>query len=214
MHELVQVLMKLEDHILLENGLYGAGYVHFDHGENPCLGFPYIRFSHERFFRFMVRARELLEPDAGQRRFLEVGCGIGTKTEIARLLGFQATGFDLDPRYLSLARNLFPENRFLEGNALDFDYCGFDFIYWHTPLASEEWMVRLEQRALCSMTVGAYLCVTGLTGPLENGLHRIAEGSGSGNSPVVQVGLDDDRRVRCLRKMAGLTVGPDGLQAL
>ena len=64
------------------------------------------------------------------RRFLDVGCNIGCAVEAARWNGFTATGIDLTPYALRIARERFPNNRFLQGT-IDVLEGGsmFDLIY-------------------------------------------------------------------------------------
>jgi 2-polyprenyl-3-methyl-5-hydroxy-6-metoxy-1,4-benzoquinol methylase len=49
------------------------------------------------------------------RRFLDVGCNIGCAVEGARRNGFVSTGLDLSDFALKIARNRFPQNRFIFG---------------------------------------------------------------------------------------------------
>lgn len=49
------------------------------------------------------------------RRFLDVGCNIGCAVEAARFWGMEATGLELDPDAIAIAKDLFPRNRFLVG---------------------------------------------------------------------------------------------------
>lgn len=201
---LVQVLKQLEDFVLAENGLAGAGYVRFEHKGSEGLGFPYIRSSHERFCQVLVRSLDFITRVNDCPRFLEVGCGLGTKCEIARLHGFDATGIDIDSRYVNLARRLFSSNSFLEANALEFDYSKQDLIYYHTPLASDVLMAELEQRILGTMSCGSLLCVTRFTENLLRNLSNTDELTNRWRHSLVLVKLDDEGRLDGLQKMADI----------
>lgn len=73
-------------------------------------------------------------PELARPRFLECGAGFGFVTEMARELGFQATGIELDPRYVGWARRLFPLARVVEGDLLTFDdWAGWDVVYYYAP---------------------------------------------------------------------------------
>jgi 2-polyprenyl-3-methyl-5-hydroxy-6-metoxy-1,4-benzoquinol methylase len=48
------------------------------------------------------------------RRFLDVGCNIGCAVEAARWNGFTATGIELNPEAVKIARQNFPDNQFLQ----------------------------------------------------------------------------------------------------
>jgi ubiquinone/menaquinone biosynthesis C-methylase UbiE len=54
---------------------------------------------------------------------LDLGCGSGVFTDLLHRRGFQATGLDLSPKLLELARRKYPELRFVEGDVenLPFD---------------------------------------------------------------------------------------------
>jgi SAM-dependent methyltransferase len=64
--------------------------------------------------RSLRRIRKLAKQVPG-RRFLDVGCNVGFAVEAARLAGFTATGVDVDPHAVSLARAQFPEASFHAG---------------------------------------------------------------------------------------------------
>ncbi len=196
--------MQLEDLVLAEHGLAGAGYVRFEHKGGEGLGFPYIRSSHDRFCEALDRSFAFMPRDNGSLRFLEVGCGLGTKCEIARLKGFEATGIELDSRYVNLARRLFSANRFLEANALEHDYGNQDLIYYHTPLASEVLMVELEQKILGTMSCGSLLCATRFTDNLLRNLSNQGDSTNRWRNSLVPVKFDDEDRLYGLQKIADI----------
>src|ERR1700733_1078052 len=55
----------------------------------------------------------------GGRRFLDVGCNIGCAVEAARWNGFTATGIELNPEAVKIARQNFPDNQFLQSTIDD-----------------------------------------------------------------------------------------------
>ncbi len=65
------------------------------------------------------------------RRFLDVGCNIGCAVEAARWNGFAATGLELNPEAVKVARRTFPRNEFAqstldelaEGREFDMIFC-------------------------------------------------------------------------------------------
>ena len=77
-------------------------------------------------------------PELQRPRFLECGAGFGFVTEMARELGFAATGVEIDPRYVAWARRLFPLARVVEDDLLTFDdWAGWDVIYYYAPFHDE-----------------------------------------------------------------------------
>jgi 2-polyprenyl-3-methyl-5-hydroxy-6-metoxy-1,4-benzoquinol methylase len=53
------------------------------------------------------------------RRFLDVGCNIGCAVEAARLRGFSALGLELDASAVEIAKQTFPNNRYIVGSLDD-----------------------------------------------------------------------------------------------
>jgi SAM-dependent methyltransferase len=53
------------------------------------------------------------------RRFLDVGCNVGCAVEAARLRGFAATGLELDASAVAIAKQTFPNNRYIAGSLDD-----------------------------------------------------------------------------------------------
>lgn len=77
-------------------------------------------------------------PENRRPRFLECGAGFGFVTEMARELGFAATGVEIDPRYLAWAEKLFPFARFIEGDLLTFDdWEEWDVVHYYAPFHDE-----------------------------------------------------------------------------
>lgn len=68
---------------------------------------------------------------AGGRRFLDVGCNIGTAVEAARRKGYDATGIDVDAAAVTLAQETFPDAKFENAYVQDFAARGdkYDFIF-------------------------------------------------------------------------------------
>lgn len=65
------------------------------------------------------------------KRFLDLGCSIGTAVDAASRLGFEAFGNDIDPESIRLAREMFPRGRYHAGpvSELPAEWGSFDFVY-------------------------------------------------------------------------------------
>lgn len=65
------------------------------------------------------------------RRFLDLGCSIGTAVEAASRLGFEAFGSDIDPESIRLAEEMFPRGHYHTGpvSELPAEWGKFDFVY-------------------------------------------------------------------------------------
>ena len=193
------IVRRLEDFILSERNLLGTGTIRFTHEGEAARGYPYIRSSNEHFERAMQHAISQLDQPVEMLRFLEVGSGIGTKTELARLLGMQATGLDFKQEYVDLAQELFPECTFQQANALDFDYGSFDVVYYHQPLTTPELMFQLERRCLNQLPAPSILVATRLSPQLESQLAKLSQ-----ESSLVEIEIDAER-LRGLHKQGPLT---------
>ncbi len=167
-----QLIRQLEDYILAQKGLLPAGRLEFEHLGQRRLGYPYIRSLNPPLAAAFEACVALRGRPRSQVRFLEVGCGIGTKTAIARLAGLPSTGIDLRPGYIELARELYPDCRFECANALDFNYADFDLVYYHLPLIGDDAMYELERRILTQLPCGGMLVCTALTALLVERIYN------------------------------------------
>lgn len=63
-------------------------------------------------------------------RFLDLGCGVGTKLLIAHYLGWsELVGVEHDPALVELAGELVSEAEIVEADAFEFDCSGFNVVY-------------------------------------------------------------------------------------
>jgi trans-aconitate methyltransferase len=83
--------------------------------------------------------RERLVGYGAQPRFLDVGCGIGTKVLLAQQMNFEADGLDFVPEYCEAARELCGSlSTIHDADAREFDkYGDYDLIYAYRPLVEE-----------------------------------------------------------------------------
>lgn len=155
-----QVIRRLEDFILHEHQLKAIGNLPFQYNGEERLAYSYIRASNGPLVAALRGLQQHLDRPPAELQFLEVGCGIGTKCELARGLGMQTTGIDLLPEYVNLANQVYPECKFITANALEFDYASFDLVYYHVPFFDDCLLQALEDRVLSQIRSGAVLIVT------------------------------------------------------
>ncbi len=91
-------------------------------------------------------------------RFLDVGCGIGTKLLLARFLGWgDVTGIELRPEYGEVARRLCPEADVFVADAFEWDgYGEFDVVFMYRPCIPDDLERHLEDRVLSLMKPNAH----------------------------------------------------------
>ncbi len=96
-------------------------------------------------------------------RFLDVGCGGGTKVFAATRYFAQADGLELDPGYADAARRTLnrlgpTRSEIIKADALCFDrYADYDVIYFYRPLKSDLQLAELERRILETARPGTIL---------------------------------------------------------
>lgn len=100
------------------------------------------------------------------RRFLEVGCGIGTKMQLAQNLGFNTFGIEIVPELAAEARR--------EGlNVIGVDarswpgYAEFDTVYVNHPLLDSSAEQEFERELHQAMRPGSVLVAVNDCGPPE-----------------------------------------------
>lgn len=109
-------------------------HVHFAYDPLPvALFFPGIR-----------QASELTEG----RRFLDVGCGIGTKLALMYVMGWRVTGIDRHEPYAKIARELVPEANVMVADAFDVASFDADLVYMYRPMVSDADEERLEAHVM------------------------------------------------------------------
>jgi SAM-dependent methyltransferase len=129
------------------------------------------------------------------RSLLEIGCGIGSKLLLARLLGWdRLTGLELRREYVEVARELTiwagdncriePGPPLLVGDAFEFDrYDEYDVVYMYRPCIEDEHEAALERLIASRMRPGAVAFfaqgVVPLGEPLGRDVWRISHESTS-----------------------------------
>jgi SAM-dependent methyltransferase len=95
------------------------------------------------------------------QRFLDVGCGTGTKVLRAQRAGFDAWGLEIRPRYAALARRLGAQ--VIDGDARVWaGYADFDVVFLFHLLKEYDAEADLERRVMCLMRSGALLILYGV----------------------------------------------------
>jgi SAM-dependent methyltransferase len=113
---------------------------------------PWMPFQIGEFLSIMSE----VVPEMQGPRFLDVGCGPGTKPELAReVFGLDVTGIEVDIRMAQAASTQFPV---LNMDALDFgDYGSFDALWLFRPFRDPDLELALEEKVMSQMRSGAIL---------------------------------------------------------
>jgi trans-aconitate methyltransferase len=125
---------------------------------------PWMPFSWPEFVSMVAEAM----PEMAGDRFLDVGCGPGTRMLLAQeIFGLDVKGFDRVPEYVSSAR-LYGLNVTCE-DALEYkDYGSFDLIWFNRPIRDRELQFRLEAKIWEEMAPGAVVGCANLESPPPN----------------------------------------------
>jgi SAM-dependent methyltransferase len=102
---------------------------------------------------FLPGIRRASEFTSG-RRFLDVGCGIGSKLVLMHYLGWETAGIDRHEPYLDAARELVPEADLTLADAFDLDSFETDVLYMYRPMVSDADEDRLEAHVLSRLRPG------------------------------------------------------------
>ncbi len=81
-------------------------------------------------------------------RYLDIGCGIGTKLALMFHLGFKVTGIDHNQAYLQAAKELCPEATLILGDLFSVTSFDFDIIYFYRPARSDELQRKVDRHII------------------------------------------------------------------
>lgn len=126
--------------------------------------FNNITFSLKPFLEMLRIAFDVcqfLRPGT-RPKFLDAGCGLGTKAFLARHSGFDGYGIDINPVYAEIATGVIDgcgnnnptyKDSVEVCNILEYQKYGeFDCIYWYTPMWDNDMMCAFQNRILAQIT--------------------------------------------------------------
>lgn len=129
--------------------------------------YPYIALPTRYFTEQLEIVRDLLRKEPQRpMKFIDVGCGIGTKLVIAKYVcpEIEVHGIEITDKYVSFAKKLLkgynngPRYAVVhKRDALRYNYAGYDIIYFYCPLSDPKLETRLENRIVQTATKGAYI---------------------------------------------------------
>ena len=147
--------------------------LHSNHDVCDNENYHYIAFPPSSFIDILFEGYFLLEGDTS-KKFLDVGCGIGTTVLMASNL-FDAYGFDYNQELVSRAQGVVGD-RVCYDDASTFDrYDQFDFIYYYRPFVNDDFQLQFEERVLNGMKKGALICPVMEALDWESRLERVGE---------------------------------------
>jgi hypothetical protein len=117
--------------------------------------YKWVPFPCGTFVEICIDAFFVLGQDR-TKKFLDIGCGIGTKVMLADVL-FDAHGFDINEEYLNLANQIGCKRTFIQ-DAMSYEgYDEYDFLYFYRPFKDDTLEREFEERVYQKMKSGALL---------------------------------------------------------
>lgn len=92
------------------------------------------------------------------KKFLDVGSGIGNICYISSLYDLIPEGIELNPVLFEISKQIYPEIKFDNVNVLDFKkYDEYDIIYYYVPFENLKIQDELRKIILDNIKVGGYI---------------------------------------------------------
>ncbi len=155
--------------------------------ETPSPYYNNISHAYSTFLEgleHIVAAFAAKDKPAHRLKFLDVGCGLGTKCMLAKEYGLIANGIDINSQYALVAANMGIEVQCI--NALEYPHYGlYDVIYWYLPIKDRPKQAQLEIKIFKGASPTAILypasnympcCNEGNYNPMDDGWKRVEAG--------------------------------------
>lgn len=129
--------------------------------DRPEAYLPWMPFSIPDFIALLAEAL----PETTGDRFLDIGCGIGTKMMLTEeIFGLEVQGIERVPEYAKEARSR--GLAITEADARGWDgYGDFDIIFFNRPFFNQEMQAELEHQVWTDMKPGAVVVGVNLLVP-------------------------------------------------
>lgn len=116
--------------------------------------FSFIPFPCGPFVDMLIEAATFFKFDKS-KKFLDVGCGPGTKLLLAKGY-FDVYGIDINQHFVGIANSFGLPNAVI-ANALYYDYSAYDLVYYYRPFKDLSLLQGMEERIYSQLRVGTLL---------------------------------------------------------
>lgn len=121
------------------------------------IGCPYYQTSVNSIYQYLelIKEREITFEN---KKFLDVGGGIGIVCGIASHFGLIAEGIELNPILCDVSKKMFPEINIHNIDIRDFnDYEKYDIVFYFFPFADDRLYSELQTKVENNISVGSYI---------------------------------------------------------
>lgn len=151
--------------IRLFEGLLGDLQERFGNHNRPIKGrFGFIPIDTDEFVKqldFVINRifNKKIEINGEKLRFLDAGCGVGVTVCIARKMGLNARGIEINPKLIELSSYVFNKKECItEGDIIKFtNYHNYDIIYYYCPLADNNLEIKFEKKVEKELKIGGVI---------------------------------------------------------
>src|SRR3990167_4332883 len=161
---MIETELKLELAFQLIDKI-GVGFMnnlsYKERGEAARLGqYPYIPVQANRLINRFIEVDKYLKSPGNKIKFLDAGCGIGIPSVLAKVLGWEPFGIDINPTILAFAKVLNWEHKdnFKVADILTYpNYKDFDIIYYYKPFNTGEGQEKFDRLIENEAKIGAVI---------------------------------------------------------
>lgn len=154
--------MKYNEHIIEKISEYFKKISEDSH--NKVFGndsWEYISTSPNHIYETLNTIKEL-ESDISDKKFLDVGSGIGNICCVADLMGFDVEGIEFNPVLFEISKQIYPDIKINNVDIRNFNnYNDFDIIFYCLPFKNEELQLELKEKIENCVKVGTYIITRG-----------------------------------------------------
>lgn len=127
------------------------------------VGCPYYQTSIKSIYQYLELIKER-EITLENKKFLDVGSGIGIVCGIASYFGLAAEGIELNPILYNVSKQMFPDIMIHNIDIREFNnYQNYDIIFYFYPLANDKLYEELEIKVENNISVGAYVITSNVS---------------------------------------------------
>lgn len=113
------------------------------------------------FFSTALELIRLREGSMKDKKFIDLGSGLGFICALAAKEGLKVDGIEINPIYIEWSQKFFPEIKIYNMNIWDFNnYQDYDIVFYYLPFFKPEFIESFRIRIENSVKIGTYIITT------------------------------------------------------